>query len=385
MNNMKKIAFLSICCLLAISSCTDENNQSFTLKGKLGNWSDPATIYLSYWDDGNEYLDTTRLSKGNFSFEGTIGEPAPARLILDYTGEGMGQAAQAGHILYLYLENGTVKMKSPDSLQNSQFVNSPINEAHLAYLDFIGGQIQDLAARMNEKVMQATPEQQNDSAFNAQLNQEYRQLLDERTQKQQQYVRDHHDSYFSVVALSESVSSDFDVEEIEPLFLSIDEKYRTSFPGKAFAQRIEAAKTIGIGKKAPGFTQNDPDGNPVSLSDFQGKYVLLDFWASWCGPCRQENPNLVKAYAAYKDKGFEILGVSLDNKDGKEAWVKAIEKDGLTWTQVSDLNSWNNEVARSYGVRAVPQSYLIDPQGVIVAQNLRGEALEAKLKEIFGE
>ena len=382
---MKKIAFLSICCLLAISSCTDENNQSFTLKGKLGNWSDPATIYLSYWDDGNEYLDTTRLSKGNFSFEGTIGEPAPARLILDYTGEGMGQAAQAVHILYLYLENGTVKMKSPDSLQNSQFVNSPINEAHLAYLDFIGGQIQDLAARMNEKVMQATPEQQNDSAFNAQLNQEYRQLLDERTQKQQQYVRDHPDSYFSVVALSESVSSDFDVEEIEPLFLSIDEKDRTSFPGKAFAQRIEAAKTIGIGKKAPGFTQNDPDGNPVSLSDFQGKYVLLDFWASWCGPCRQENPNLVKAYAAYKEKGFEILGVSLDNKDGKEAWVKAIEKDGLTWTQVSDLNSWNNEVARSYGVRAVPQSYLIDPQGVIIAQNLRGEALEAKLKEIFGE
>ena len=382
---MKKIAFLSICCLLAMSSCTDENSPSFTLKGKLGNWSDPATIYLSYWDDGNEYLDTTRLSKGSFSFEGTVGEPAPARLILDYTGEGMGQAAQAGHILYLYLENGTVKMKSPDSLQNSQFINSPINEEHLAYLDFIGGQIQDLAARMNQKMMQATPEQLNDSAFNAQLNLEYKQLLNERTQKQQQYVRDHPDSYFSVVALSESVSSDFDVEEIEPLFLSIDEKYRETFPGKAFAQRIEAAKTIGIGKKAPGFTQNDPDGNPVSLSDFLGKYVLLDFWASWCGPCRQENPNLVKAYAAYKDKGFEILGVSLDNKDGKEAWVKAIEKDGLTWTQVSDLNSWNNEVARSYGVRAVPQSYLIDLQGVIVAQNLRGETLEETLEEIFGE
>ena len=123
----------------------------------------------------------------------------------------------------------------------------------------------------------------------------------------------------------------------------------------------------------------------MSLSDFQGKYVLLDFWASWCGPCRQENPNLVKAYAAYNDKGFEILGVSLDNKDGKEAWVNAIEKDGLTWTQVSDLNSWNNEVARMYGVRAVPQSYLIDPEGVIVAQNLRGEALEEKLAEIFGQ
>lgn len=374
-----------LCGLLVLSNCTQQNDQSFTLKGKIGDWNDPATIYLSYWSEGNENLDTLQLQKGSFSFTGNISEPAPARLILDYTGEGMGQAAQAGHILYLYLENGTVKLNSPDSLQNSQFVDSPINEEHQAYLEYVGGQIQDLAARMNQKVMQATPEQMKDTTFMAQLNREYTQLLAERSQKQQQYVREHPDSYFSIEALSESVSSDFDVEVIEPLFLSINEKYRESFTGKAFAQRIEAAKTIGIGKKAPDFTQNDPKGNPVSLSDFQGKYVLLDFWASWCGPCRQENPNLVKAYAAYNDKGFEILGVSLDNKDGKEAWVNAIEKDGLTWTQVSDLNSWNNEVARMYGVRAVPQSYLIDPEGVIVAQNLRGEALEEKLAEIFGQ
>ena len=374
-----------LCGLLVLSNCTQQNDQSFTLKGKIGDWNDPATIYLSYWSEGNENLDTLQLQKGSFSFTGNISEPAPARLILDYTGEGMGQAAQAGHILYLYLENGTVKLNSPDSLQNSQFIDSPINEEHQAYLEYVGGQIQDLAARMNQKVMQATPEQMKDTTFMAQLNREYTQLLAERSQKQQQYVREHPDSYFSIEALSESVSSDFDVEVLEPLFLSINEKYRESFTGKAFAQRIEAAKTIGIGKKAPDFTQNDPKGNPVSLSDFQGKYVLLDFWASWCGPCRQENPNLVKAYAAYNDKGFEILGVSLDNKDGKEAWVNAIEKDGLTWTQVSDLNSWNNEVARMYGVRAVPQSYLIDPEGVIVAQNLRGEALEEKLAEIFGQ
>lgn len=374
-----------LCGLLVLSNCTQENNQSFTLKGKIGDWNDPATLYLSYWSEGSENLDTLQLRKGSFSFTGNISEPAPARLILDYTGEGLRQAAQAGNILYLYLENGTVKLNSPDSLQNSQFIDSPINEEHQAYLEYVGGQIQDLAARMNQKVMQATPEQMKDTTFMTQLNREYAQLLAERSQKQQQYVRENPDSYFSIEALSESVSSDFDVEVIEPLFLSINEKYRESFTGKAFAQRIEAAKTIGIGKKAPDFTQNDPEGNPVSLSDFQGKYVLLDFWASWCGPCRQENPNLVKAYAAYNDKGFEILGVSLDNKDGKEAWVNAIEKDGLTWTQVSDLNSWNNEVARMYGVRAVPQSYLIDPEGVIVAQNLRGEALDEKLAEIFGE
>ena len=383
---MKKTVFISLCCLLAMSSCkNDNNNDSFTLKGTIGDWNDPATLYLSYWSEGSEKLDTTQLRKGGFSFQGAITEPAPARLILDYTGEGMGPAAQSGHILYLYLENGTVKLTSPDSLQNSAFVDSPINDEHRQYLDYIGGQIQDLAARMNQKVMQASPEQLNDTAFTAALNREYAQLLEERSNKQQQYVREHPDSYFSVEALSESVSSDFDVEVIEPLFLSIDEKYRETFTGKAFAQRIEAARTIGIGKTAPDFTQNDPDGNPVSLSDFQGKYVLIDFWASWCGPCRQENPNLVKAYAAYKDKGFEILGVSLDNKDGREAWLKAIEKDGLTWTQVSDLNSWNNEVARMYGVRAVPQSYLINPEGVIVAENLRGDLLEEKLAEIFGE
>lgn len=382
---MKRITFISLCCLLAMSSCINENNQSFTLKGNIGNWNDPAKLYFSYWSNGSEYIDSTLLRNGSFSFIGTIDEPAPARLILDYSGEGIGHAAQSGHILYLYLENGAVELKSPDSLQNSVFVHSPINEAHLNYLDIIGGQIQDMAARMNKKMMQATPEQRNDTAFTAQLNREYRQLLNERSQKQQQFVRDHPDSYFSVVAISESVSSKFDVDEIEPLFLSINEKYRETYSGKAFAQRIEAAKTIGIGKNAPDFTQNNPDGNPVSLSDFLGKYVLLDFWASWCGPCRQENPHLVKAYAAYKDKGFEILGVSLDNKDGKEAWVNAIEKDGLTWTQVSDLNAWNNAVARFYGVRAIPQSFLIDPQGIIIAQDLRGEALKKKLEEIFGK
>lgn len=383
---MKKITFLVLCALLAMSSCkNDNNNDSFTLKGEIGDWDSPATLYFSYWNDGNEVTDTTQLKNGKFSFSGNIGEPAAARLIMDYTGVGMGPAAQAGHILYLYLENGMIELQSADSLQHVAFVKSPINDAHQEYLRYIGGQIQDLAARMNAKVMQASPEQLNDSLFMDGLNKEYRQLLDDRARKQQQYVREHPDSYFSVVAISESVSSDFDVDEIEPLFLSINEKHRETYSGKAFAQRIEAARTIGIGNSAPDFTQNDPDGNPVSLSDFQGKYVLIDFWASWCGPCRQENPNLVKAYAAYKDKGFEILGVSLDNNDGREDWLKAIEKDGLTWTQVSDLNSWNNEVARMYGVRAVPQSYLINPEGVIVAENLRGDLLEEKLAEIFAE
>lgn len=131
------------------------------------------------------------------------------------------------------------------------------------------------------------------------------------------------------------------------------------------------------------FTQNDTLGNAVSLASFKGKYVLLDFWASWCGPCRAENPNVVKAYNKYKDKGFTILSVSLDQPGKHQAWMDAIHKDGLTWTHVSDLKFWDNEVAKQYGIRAIPQNFLIDPEGKIIAKDLRGDELTKTLSELF--
>ena len=148
-------------------------------------------------------------------------------------------------------------------------------------------------------------------------------------------------------------------------------------------QKIKRMDAYRIGGEAPLFTQNDTEGNPVSLEDFKGKVVLLDFWASWCGPCRRENPNVVKVYDQYKDKGFEILGVSLDKDKGR--WMDAIAKDNLTWPQVSDLKGWSNEVGKMYGVSSIPHTVLIDEEGKILALKLRGDALEKKLEEIFAE
>jgi peroxiredoxin len=148
-------------------------------------------------------------------------------------------------------------------------------------------------------------------------------------------------------------------------------------------ERVKATTQFSPGGTPPNFAQENPDGQMLSLSDFKGQYLLLDFWASWCGPCRRENPNVVRMYEKYRDKGFEILGISLDNN--KQRWLNAIEKDQLTWPQISDLKGWSNQVAQQYQVTAIPKTFLLDPNGRIIAVNLRGPALEAKLEEIFSK
>jgi peroxiredoxin len=198
------------------------------------------------------------------------------------------------------------------------------------------------------------------------------------------FARSNPNSPIALFALQIFVGDEIvDVTNVRPIFDALSDALKNSTEGKEFEEKLTIAENTEVGKDAMDFTQNDTLGHPVSLSSFRGKYVLLDFWASWCGPCRAENPNVVKAYAKFHAKGFDVLSVSLDRTVDKEKWLKAIHDDRLSWTQVSDLGFWNNAVAREYGITSIPQNFLIDPQGKIIGKNLKGEELEKKLDEIF--
>jgi peroxiredoxin len=197
---------------------------------------------------------------------------------------------------------------------------------------------------------------------------------------EEDFIRSNPDSYVSLYLVDRRAVI-IDLPTFEPLYASLSPRLKNTVRGKAIGEKLAVTQKTAIGKPALVFAQNNTEGQPVSLASLRGKYVLIDFWASWCGPCRAENPNVVKAYNRFKDKNFEIIGVSLDDK--KDPWLQAIQKDGLPWIHVSDLKGWKNDVAVQYGVAAVPQNFLVDPNGIIVAKNLRGEELEKKLGEII--
>jgi peroxiredoxin len=195
------------------------------------------------------------------------------------------------------------------------------------------------------------------------------------------FVKKHPDSYVAPLAIIRLYQATQNGTKAEELYKLMAEPVQASGLGQYVNQQIQESKINAIGSVVQDFSQKDTSDNPVNFSSFRGKYVLLDFWASWCRPCRMENPNVVAAYNKFHDKNFTILSVSLDQ--AKPAWLNAIQMDGLNWNHVSDLKGWNNEVAGIFQIRSIPQNLLIDPDGKIIAKNLRGAVLENKLNEIL--
>ncbi|SFE15702.1 Peroxiredoxin [Chitinophaga sp. CF118] len=197
------------------------------------------------------------------------------------------------------------------------------------------------------------------------------------------FIKDHPKQLASMWVLLNELRNRLEPGEFEQVYNSLDKSLQDTKYGRSAAKYLASVKVKE--ERASGmamdFTQEDLNGNQVKLSSFRGKYVLIDFWASWCGPCRQENPNVVKAFERFKDKNFTILGISLDNN--RDRWIGAVKQDGLNWTQVSDLKGWSNQVAQQYQVNSIPANFLVDPQGRIIARDLRGRALETKLEQVL--
>ncbi|NLR82167.1 TlpA disulfide reductase family protein [Chitinophaga eiseniae] len=354
-----------------------QSDSTFTIQGRITGKKPPIKVFL----DVQRKLDSAIVTNGQFSFKGKVKDaPVMAYLLFDYTGDDMRDYSRQRDFQGFYIENSAMKVVSPDSAKHARITGGVAQGEY--------GELQKLTQPLDAKqqVLMAEnrrlPDAERESgAAQEAFTKRYMAIQAEKNTMALEFVQHHPAATIALRILSDAIQNEADPYEVEKAFQGVPAKAKETMLGQRLAKSIATGKLTAIGAIAPDFVQKDTLGNDVRLSSLRGKYLLIDFWASWCGPCRAENPNVVKAFEQYKDKGFTILGVSLDSK--KEYWLNAIASDQLHWMHVSDLKAWSNEAARLYGVNGIPQNFLLDPEGKIIARNLRGDALINKLKEVL--
>ena len=327
-----------------------KNDNSFKITGTITGIAEGANISVEDANNNHEVFASAKINAGKFILTGKV--PEPTLCVMKIEGE---------QPQYIYVENKSITVKGSKPVAKNFTVSGSLS--HNEFMEF-QNVFNPLFIRLQS--------QQIDPP-----------LIDTIQMRLDEFVKKFPSSYVTPFMLYATATVYDNPVLLEKRLNSLSETIRNSQIGVSLNQYIATQKIGAIGTLAVDFTQPDTAGNPVALSSFKGKYVLVDFWASWCGPCRMENPNVVANYQKFKDKNFTVLGVSLDRPGRKQDWINAIAKDNLTWTHVSDLQFWSNAAAQLYRVSGIPFNFLVDPTGKIVGRNLRGAELETKLCELF--
>jgi peroxiredoxin len=376
---MKKLLFL----LMIPLSVLAQEGKEVKIKGKLKTTKPINKVMISYRAGDDVINDSVEVKDGEFKYSRKIVEPVLASVGFK-SEEVLVQKDKFSSKVYslpVFLEPGTIEINAEDSIQAAKVTGSgahkdymSIIESEKSYNDAQNKLYAAFSDANQKKDMEAMKilESQMDSIDGKMREDIYKA-----------FVVNHPKSSVALWAAKQYAGYDIDADKAEPIYNLLPSTVKAYPSAIIFKDRIAIARKTGVGQYAMDFTQNDTLDHPVSLSSFRGKFVLVDFWASWCGPCRRENPNVVKVFNHYKDKNFTVLSVSLDRPNAKDKWLKAIHDDQLEWTHVSDLKFWDNAVAKQYGIQAIPQNLLVDPTGKIIGKNLRGEDLEKKLDEVY--